>query len=109
MKVVIDDVMYKFNADHQMYNNLFGNEDSLVLSVDLNGCTGNSTTATDLMLYSNTEIVPLDPEFGMIWGVDSASKPIIIMKSSTGNLQCDGGLPVVTIDTSDLIFTSGFE
>lgn len=108
-KIIIDNMMYKFSVDHQLYNNLFGSEDTLALPVNLGTCTGNTSNPTDLMLYTDTDIIPLDADFGLIWGTDTNGKPVLVAKSSTGILSCANGLPITLVDLSDLIFKSGYE
>lgn len=111
MKVILDNRMYKLNVDHQLWNKLFGGtEDVINIPVTLNGCSGyDSTSTSPFVLYTNTEFIPLDVDSGLVWGVDSNGKPIMIMESTTGNTVCDDGFPVELIDTSEIIFKTSFE
>lgn len=109
MSIVIDNHMYQFNVDATFYNNLIGQEDVLLLSVPIGNCVGNNTATTDFALYTDTDIIQLDPNFGAIWAVDANNKPVVILRSSTGNTICQGGVPVSLNNTDDLIFANSFE
>lgn len=109
LKIIIDNHMYKFNVDATHYNNLFNSEDVLAIAVPIGGCTGNSTAPSNLSFYTDTDIIPLDEEFGVLWAVDANSKPMIILKSASGNTVCNNGTLVQLNDVGDIIFEDAFE
>ena len=108
IKVILDNHMYKFNANIDAYNDLVGTLDVISINQVFSNCQGGGTDLSDLELFSTDEIVDLDVDFGVRWGVDSSGKPVIVMKSLTGNVVCDGGVEV-TVNDGDVIFTNGFE
>lgn len=108
IKVILDNHMYKFNANIETYNDLVGSLDVISLNQILSNCQGGGTQLSDLELFTQDDIVDLDEDFGIKWGVDSNGKPVVVMKSLTGNVICDGGIEV-SLNDGDIIFSNNFE
>lgn len=108
IKVIIDDYMYKFNANIDTYSDLIDSLDVISLNAALENCSGNGTTLSDLELFSQTEILDLDESFGIRWGVDSNDKPLVHMRSLSGDVICDGAT-LVNVSSNDFIFEDGFD
>lgn len=109
LSIIIDNHRYKFNVDGTFYKDLIAQEDIISLPAPLTGCSGNSQPNYEFSLYTETEIVPLDADFGAVWGVTDNNSPIVILKSLSGNTVCNGGQSVELTNLSDTIFSNSFE
>lgn len=110
LKIVLDDNMYKFNIDAHIYKDVFMTQDVLFIDANIAGCTGDAGDESDLQIYTtgNPDPINLDENFGIQWGHDSSGKPMVVMKSTSGNVVCNNNTPVVVVG-GDVIFEDGFE